>query len=134
RIGEVRARVAPAHETLAHLHTLYPQSALASVAQNPDQATQLLAGAEEVVTSARQSIESDDRATAVVRLRAAQHAVQQAAEVLDAVDSAGADLAAAGPKLEAALVSISSDVSDAARLAPSDGGVTIAVEDARRAI
>ena len=134
RGDEVRARLNTARAALDELGRRYPATALASISTNPDQVEALLAGAAESVTNARSDLARDDRPTAVVRARSAQQAIGQAAALLDAVDQAGDDLASAGPRLQAALASISSDLDDAARLAPADAAVGSAVERARDAV
>ncbi|WP_350308912.1 TPM domain-containing protein [Sanguibacter hominis] len=134
RRDEVRARLTTARAALDELGRRYPATALASISTNPAQVEALLAGAAESVTNARGDLARDDRPTAVVRARSAQQAIGQAAALLDAVDQAGDDLASAGPRLQAALASISSDLDDAARLAPEDAAVGSAVERARDAV
>ncbi|PFG37376.1 TLP183/Psb32/MOLO-1 phosphatase superfamily protein [Flavimobilis soli] len=134
RADEVRARLTTAHAALEELGRRYPASALASISTNPPQVEALLAGAADSTRAARGDLERDDRPTAVVRARGAQQAIAQAAALLDAVDQAGEDLASAGPRLQAALASISSDLDDAARLAPQDAAVDTAVERARAAV
>ncbi len=134
RAGEVETRIAPARSTLAGLFATYPEAALASVANNPDQATQLLAGAREAVTAGRTALEGKDRASAVAHARAAENAVGQAVVLLDAVDSAGEDLAQAGKRLDVAVASITADIADAARLAPGDPAVTARSTEAQAAV
>ncbi|MGP7960178.1 TPM domain-containing protein [Sanguibacter sp. A247] len=134
RSGEVRARVHTSRVALAELARRYPARALASISANPDQALELLDGAAESVTEARADVAKEDRATAVVRTRAAQLAVGQAASLLDAVDGAGAELEAAGPRLVSAIASISSDVTDAQRLAHSNPAIAPYVTRAQGAI
>ena len=134
RADEVRARLTTARAALDELGRRYPASALASISTNPAQVEALLAGLAESVSSARDDLARDDRPTAVVRARSAQQAIGQAAALLDAVDQAGDDLASAGPRLQAALASISADLDDAARLAPNDGAVGTAVARAHEAV
>lgn len=134
RIASTRARTEPARGTLSTLAVSYPAAALASVAGNPDQALRLLDAAESSVTSGEAAVTGNDRATAVAHSRAASQAVAQASTLLDAVESAGADLASAGPRLDAALTSISSDIADADRLGAGDPAVTAASEHARSVV
>ena len=134
RAGEVEARIAPARSTLAGLFATYPEAALASVAANPDQAAQLLTGAREAVAAGREALEGKDRASAVAHARAAENAVGQAVVLLDAVDSAGGDLAQAGKRLDVAVASITADIADAARLAPGDPAVTARSTEAQAAV
>jgi hypothetical protein len=109
------------------------------VSANPDQAAALVEHAHTAVRDGRDALARNDRNTAVADARAAQNALGQAVQLLDAVDNAGQELAAAGPKLDAGIASISSDISDAARLAPiiqaaGDTTVDPAVAVARSAI
>ncbi|GAA3218764.1 TPM domain-containing protein [Oerskovia jenensis] len=134
RAGEVEARVAPARSTLAALSTTYPAAALASVSANPDQVLQLVAGAREAVAAGRTALENTDRASAVAHARAAENAVGQAVTLLDAIDSAGEVLAQAGQRLDVAVASITADIADAARLAPSDPTVSARAADAQAAV
>ncbi|MDM8083414.1 TPM domain-containing protein [Cellulomonas cellasea] len=128
------ARVDPARATLATLSQSYPPEALASVAANPDQALALLADVRSTIDQGRAALEQDDRGRAVGFARAAENALGQVRTLLDAVDRAGEDLAAASGRLQQAIASISSDISDAARLAPDRADVTARVTDARHAI
>lgn len=134
RVATTRARTEPARGTLAALAVTYPAAALASVTGNPDQALRLLDAAEASVTAGEAAVAAGDRATAVAHSRAASQAVAQASTLLDAVDSAGADLASAGPRLDAALVSIAADVADAERLGAGDPAVAAAADRARTVV
>lgn len=130
----LRDRLDPARAQLATLSARYPATALASVAGNPDQAALLLDEATDAVTQGRARATAGDRSTAVGYARAAEEAVGQARRLLDAVDGAGADLAAAGVRLEAAIASITSDLADAARLAAGNPQVAPREIEARAAV
>lgn len=130
----LRDRLDPARAQLATLAARYPATALASVTGNPDQAGLLLDEAADAVTQGRARVAAGDRSTAVGYARAAEEAVGQARRLLDAVDGAGADLAAAGVRLEAAIASITSDLGDAARLAPGNPQVAPREIEARAAV
>ena len=134
KAGEIAARIDPARTTLTDLAASYPPVALASVVRNPDQATALLSGARATVATARDDLAKNDRASAVVRSRAAATAVDQARTLLDAVDHASTDLATAGARIDSGVASISSDLADAQRLAPTDAGVLAAVGPAQAAV
>ena len=119
--GALTQRLGPARATLKALAAQYPPEALASVAQNPDHAEQLLADVTDAVTAGRTAAaQPDHRGEAVGYARAAEAALDHAKTLLDGVDSAGADLAAAGQRIDAAIASITSDLSDAARLVGGD--------------
>lgn len=133
-IPTIRARIEPARATLAGLALTYPASALASVSTNPDQAAQLLDAAAQAVTAGEANIAAGDRASAVAQLRAATHAVGQAVTLLDAVDRAGSDLESAGPRLDAALASIQSDLADARSIGAGDPAVAQAAARAQEVV
>ncbi len=134
RATEVERRLAPARATLTRLATIYPAVALASVAPNPDQAEALLAAARTAVAQGREEISMEDRTAAVAQARVAEDAVAQSVLLLDAVDRAQEDLAAAGQRLDAGIASITADLADAARLAPADGATSAAATVARQRV
>jgi hypothetical protein len=133
RAGEITDRVEVARQTLVGLRATYPASALASVADNPQQALALIENARAAVAEGRTAVERRKRPLAVAHARAAQNALGQAVTLLDAVENAGADLAQAGPRLDKGIASITQDIADAARLAPSDPAVAAARAEAEAA-
>lgn len=132
--ADERARIATARTTLDTLAARYPADALTSVRQNPDQATALLDEVDTALDQGTQAVTAGDRRTAARYARAAQDAVGQVRVLLDAVEHAGAELATIGARLDAAIASISSDLDDAARMAPQDATVQARAADARTAI
>lgn len=134
RAAEVGRRVLTARTQLEQLALGYPPAALASVSGNPDQAGRLLTAAGEAVAAGQQALQTDDRAAAVAQARAAEDAVAQAAKLLDAVDDAKEQLETAGQRIGQAIESVSQDIADAARLAPSDPAVTAASTQAQQAV
>ncbi|WP_418275940.1 TPM domain-containing protein [Isoptericola jiangsuensis] len=133
RAGEIEAMVEVARSTLAGLGATYPASALASVSRNPELVTALVADARTAVESGRSALAQRKKAVAVADARAAQNALGQAAHLLDAVESAGADLAAAGTNLDRAVASITQDMADADRLAPGSPALVDVLVEARQA-
>ncbi|WP_281287176.1 TPM domain-containing protein [Actinotalea subterranea] len=133
RAVEVQGRLPAAEATLAGLATTYRPRALASVSGNVDQARRLLDAARAGVTQGRGEVERD-RGAAVALARAAEDAVAQAVTLLDAVARAGQDLAQAGTRIDAGIASLTTDVADAARLAPGDPVVAGAVTAAQAAL
>lgn len=128
-------RLGPARATLKALATQYHPDALASVVQNPDHAEQLISDVSDSIEAGRKAAATPDhRGEAVGYARAAEAALDHAKTLLDAVDSAGADLAAADQRIDAAIASITSDLSDAARLAPGDPGVASQAQVAQQAV
>nr|WP_246401286.1 TPM domain-containing protein [Jiangella mangrovi] len=134
RAAEVEQRVATARTQLEQLALSYPPAALASVSGNPDQAARLLTAAREAVAAGQASLQGDDRSAAVVQARAAEDAVGQAAKLLDAVAGAKDELETAGQRIGTAIESVSLDIADAARLAPSDPAITAASATAQQAV
>ncbi|MCL1899319.1 MAG: TPM domain-containing protein [Promicromonosporaceae bacterium] len=137
--AELESRIPEAQRALTTLAGTYPQAALASVLQNPDQAAALIEHARTAIADGHSSLDSGDRSTAIADARAAQNALGQAVTLLAAVHQAGDQLAAAGSRLDQAIASISSDIQDALRLAPliaaaGDKSVSPAVEVAQDAI
>lgn len=130
----LHARIDPARAALATLATTYPPTSLESVTHNPDQARLLLEQVLATVGQGRDAVARGDRGTAVGYARAAEEALGQVTQLLDAVDRAGQDLAAAGVRLAAAVESISSDLADVDRLAPGAPDVVPLAQDARAAI
>ncbi|WP_158602859.1 TPM domain-containing protein, partial [Jiangella rhizosphaerae] len=134
RATEVEQRLPAARAQLELLALSYPPAALASVSGNPDQAGRLLAAARESVADGQRSLQSDDRAAAVAHARAAEDAVAQAGKLLDAVAGAKDELETAGQRIGKAIESVTQDIADAARLAPSDPAITAASAEAQQAV
>lgn len=134
RAGELEARVPAARDTLSQLGATYPATALATVAKAPDQAQALLDSARQSVAEGRSRVQADDRGTAVAFARTAEDALQQVGTLLEMVSQAGQTLADASGKLDDAIASLTSDVSDAGRLAPSDPTITPVVQRAQAAL
>ena len=131
---EAGARVPAARVTLAGLSASYPATALASVSANPDQVERLVAGIASTVTAGRAALVAADRGAAVAAARSGQAALAQAMSLLDAVDQAGANLAAAGRRLASSIAALNQDMLDAARLAPTDPEVEAQVAAATATI
>ncbi len=134
RAAEIADRIEVARQTLAGLRATYPASALESVATNPEQAVALVENARAAVTEGRAAIQRRKKPLAVAHARAAQNALGQAVTLLDAVASAGTDLAEAGPRLDKGIASVTQDISDAGRLAPDDPAVSAARAEAEAAV
>lgn len=134
RAGEIESRIANAHAALSQLAVTYPAEALATVAQAPVQAEQLIEAARQSVAEGRTRVDADDRGNAVAFARTAEAALGQAATLLESVDSASDDLASAKDQLATAITSITADVADANRLAPTDSVISAARERAEAAI
>ena len=125
REPEVADRVAPTRATLEQLAGRYPESTLAMVAGNPEQAELLLANAQEAVGAGRSALETGQKAVAVAHARGAQNALGQAVVLLDAVDAIAAHLEEAAGRLDKSIASLTQDVT-AARAVEGDFRVTLA--------
>ncbi|GAA3795179.1 TPM domain-containing protein [Cellulomonas soli] len=130
----LHARIDTARAALATLTATYPAQALESVTHNPDQARLLLEQVTATIGQGRDAVTRGERGTAVGYARAAGEALGQVTTLLDAVDHAGQDLAAAGVRLAAAIESISADLADVDRLAAGSPEVGPLTQDARTAI
>ena len=130
----LRARVEPARAAVSALAARYSPDTLGSVAGNPDQAARLLDDVDAALAQGRERSAAGDKGGAVGFARAAEEALAQATTMLAAVDSADSELAAAGARLEAGIASITSDLADAARLAPGDPQVAPHAQEARAAV
>ncbi|HEY8588175.1 MAG TPA: TPM domain-containing protein [Naasia sp.] len=110
RIG---ARVPAAEAALTALRRRFDASAIADVADNPDQARKLLAFAAGEGTEAAEAIRGGHGAAAAVAVRSAQQALDQATHLLDAVERAGTDLDTALQQLDGEIADLRSDVAEA---------------------
>ncbi len=134
RAGEILTRLPGARTVLAQLAAAHPDTSLASIENNADQAESLISAAREQVAHGTEALTTDDRAMAVTHARAAEDAVGQASTLLDAIAAADSDLRAAPTKIAERLTSLQLDVDDAARLATGDPAVTQAAVAATTAI
>lgn len=134
RAEEVAARLPQARATLTQLAAAHPATSLASVDKNADQAEGLIGSARTEAAAGTTALAADDRALAVTHARTAEDAVGQAAKLLDAIDTADADLKAAPARVAERLTSIGLDIADAARLAPGDAGISTAATAAQAAV
>lgn len=126
-----RAAVTPlvdaAKASLERLAARYEPSALATVADNPAQASTRLAFADEQLDAAQRLIGEGKGGEAAVSIRAAEEAVDQARLLTQAVDKLGADLATGEQTISAAIAHLEGDVAQASHLPDPDGRVAGAV-------
>ncbi|MFK5633310.1 MULTISPECIES: TPM domain-containing protein [unclassified Ornithinimicrobium] len=134
RLRETRARLPVADQEISGLQARHPAEALATVRDHRAQAGNLLDSADGFVTAGQQSLERDDRPSAVAAARAAEEAIGQAATLLDQISRADADLARSGDELTRRITSITADLQDATRLAPQEPTVAQATQRARAAV
>ena len=140
RIAEARERLAEeltdlerAKSELASISALYPAQMLASLQDNPDQASALLTSARTAIDTAEASA-STDRAHAASALDTALRALTMANHQTDAIFSAKSDLDAIRDRLVAAISSISSDITDVNELHTDPAVFNPMVADAHAAI
>lgn len=132
------ARIDPSQQTLSGLHGQFTESALASVAGNVDTAKERLGFADHNITAARALISKPDesQASLVDAIRAAESALGQGTQLLDAVDSAATDINHAVAALPAAIADIQNgiDTADAASPGPHASELAAAREAAAQAV
>lgn len=95
RAVEITQRLTTSRAVLERLRADHPRTALASVEGNVDQAGRLATESVQQAELGTAAVAADDRATAVVHAKAAEEALGQATTLLDALDRADADIAAA---------------------------------------
>ncbi len=108
--------VAPAAERLSGLSGQYGESALAPVADNPEQAQVRMTFARESLAAARTAVDAGQGGRAAVSIRAAEEAVDQAKLLSGAIERLAADLAAADQALAAGVAELDRDVQTARSL------------------
>ena len=140
RIAEARERLAEeltdlerAKSELTSISALYPAQMLASLQDNPDQASALLTSARTALDTAEASA-ATDRAHAASALDTALRALTMANHQTDAIFSAKSDLDAIRDRLVAAISSISSDITDVNELNTDPAVFNPLVADAHAAI
>ena len=126
RIAQARERLAEelsdlerAREELASIATIYPAKTLASLQGNPERAAQLLESARDALETASATV-TKDNARAASALDTAQRALTMANAQTDAIFSAKTDLDAFRERLTVSLGSVSTALTDAKQLDPSD--------------
>ena len=138
KVQELRAatepRIAQAEATLAALGARYAPTALATIADNPVQARQRLAFADEQLAAAQQAIGAGDGGQAAVGIRAAEEAVDQAGLLTDAVAKLGDDLAKAEGSIKELVANLQQDVAAASALPDPDGRVAPVIASTQQAI
>lgn len=133
-LAKVRAEIDRAEASLdgasANLQTLrssYAPEALATVADNPEQARQRLAFAGEQVTAAQTDLDAGDRGEAAVGIRAAEEAVSQAVLLEEAIGKLASDLAAGEQSAAALIAELEQDLATARGLPDPDGRAAAAI-------
>ncbi len=113
RQAELEKRLPAASADLEALQGEFTGPALASVADNPDEATQRLQFAASALAKAYEEKTAGRRPAAAVAVRAADQALDQTDELLAAIGKVGADLRAAKQALVPLLAEVESGVATA---------------------
>lgn len=136
RVQAERAKAAASlDQATARLQALgssYAPEALATIADNPEQARQRLAFADEQLAAAQTAIGAGDGGEAAVGIRAAEEAVGQAALLQEAVDKLGNDLAQAERSASALFTELQSDIAAASALPDADGRIAAVIAATRQ--
>lgn len=136
RVQEQRAKVeASLGATAGRLQSLqaaYAPEALATVADNPEQARQRLAFADEQLTAAQAALGAGDGGEAAVGIRAAEEAVGQAALLGTAIEKLATDLAAGEQSADALVTELEADIAAASALRDADGRIAAVIASTRQ--
>jgi hypothetical protein len=129
-----RTRLAEATRTLATLEQEYSAAAVAPVAGNPKQASDVLAFAAASASEAEKALAGGQAGRAAVAVRAAQAAVGQVTQLLDAIDRVAADLGEARAALGAVVSDTEQDLAAARALPQGDPQSASAIAAAQAAL
>lgn len=133
-IMDARRAEAAAREELERLHHDFPHTSFTSLDDNPDQATRLLASAEQMLTEGKAAWDTGDRQGAISQLTLAQRAVTQANNQIAQIMDARATLGDVNRALLREISALGNDLDDADRLAANSQAVRPLVAEARAAI
>ena len=103
-------RLAGSETLVEELRGQYSPAAVAAVEENATQARDRLAFADEQIAAGQAALQAGTASPAVVAARAAEGAVGQARQLLDAVERSRTDLAEASGKLAAAIADTGADL------------------------
>lgn len=127
-LERLRARRAAAEQALAGapaalaaLTGTYDQAALATVAANPDQARQRLALADAEIADAAQQIAAGSNGEAAYSIRTGEEAVAQSEQLVAAVTTLGANLAAVEDQARTLIAELESDIVAAGAVPDAQG-------------
>ncbi|TQJ32601.1 TPM domain-containing protein [Microbacterium sp. SLBN-146] len=119
---------------LQELTGVYAPEALATVADNPEQARQRIDFADEQIAAASAAIAAGKGGEAAVGLRAAEDAIGQAEQLEQAITKLQADLAAGEQNAVALLAELENDIATAATLPDPDGRLAATIASTRQRI
>lgn len=112
-VDAAQAVIAPSAERLASLTSQYAASAIAPVADNPEQAEARLSFARGALDEAAVALAAGRAGDAAVEIRAAEEAGDQARLLSEAIDRLAADLSAADQAVAAGVADLERDVQTA---------------------
>lgn len=116
RLPEAETTVRRAEETLVELHARYADSALAEVNDNAVQARERLEFVKTAEAKARTALESGDRSTAALAVRAAEQALGQVRTLTEAVAKAGGTLSTLTANVQTGIAQSEQDLAEAEAL------------------
>ncbi|GAA1483075.1 TPM domain-containing protein [Gordonia sinesedis] len=123
----LRSRLEVSRRTLTDLVARHGDRAMASIVQNADLAAEQLTFAEEAADQGRAAIAqpAGEQGPAVAAIRSAEAAIAQAGTLLDAIDHAEENLAAANGRMPGLIAEVEGELAEAQGLA-TDGGPALA--------
>ena len=130
--AKAEASLDQATSRLQSLQTAYAPEALATVVDNPEQARQRLAFADEQLTAAEAAIGAGDGGEAAVGIRAAEEAVGQAMLLENAIDKLQSDLTEGERNATALVAELESDIAAASALPDTDGRIAGVIASTRQ--
>ncbi|MGY1740359.1 MULTISPECIES: TPM domain-containing protein [unclassified Blastococcus] len=119
RITALHGRLPADAQRMAELQRRYAPAAIAPVEDNLEQARARLAAAEREVTEARAALDGGAAGAAVGDIRAAEDAVVQTGQLLDAIGRLATDLESAVQRIPAARAETEQDLAEARALVAS---------------
>lgn len=138
RVRDEREQAAAALDAavarLTGLRSSYAPEALSTVDDNPDQARQRIAFADQQLAAAQTAIGSGDGAAAAIGIRAAEESVAQAGLLEQAIDKLGDDLAAGEQSARALIAELQQDIAAASALTDTDGQMASSIAAAREQV
>ena len=129
---EVAATLDDADSRLAELTRSYAPEALSTIADNPAQARERIAFADDQLAAAQTAIGAGDGGEAAVGIRAAEESVGQAKLLQQAIDKLAGDLTEAEQRAGAIAAELEQDIAAASALPDADGRVAAVVTATRQ--
>lgn len=127
---ELGRGISEAASTIARLRSTYSPAAIATVADNPEQARNLVALSRTKIDAARAAIAAKTPGTAAIAVRDARASTDQARLLLDAVATHSAALSAASTRLAGVIDATTTDLDDVSAIAGTEHAALIATATA----